>query len=158
MAWHPHSAKRERSSIDGQTGRFKQAGTSTVRESTVRKRPGRACLVSVLARHAPCPCPCPCWKPHTTARHGHGPLHQPAPGTGAVGSLRPSDLLRPFIPVTRPTIYMEGGETLASLCSFPFLSPPLALSSLLSPSLSREGRNSSPRLPGGRWSSQPHGV
>jgi len=126
------------------------------------------------------PASCPCWhgtprarararagsrtRQHGTGtarsngRHGLGPLHQPAPGTGAVGSLRPSDLLRPFIPVTRPTIYMEGGETLASLCSFPFLSPPLALSSLLSPSLSREGRNSSPRLPGGRWSSQPHGV
>ena len=76
--------------IDGQTGRFKRAGTGTVRESTVRKRLGPACRVPVLTRHAPCPCPC--WKPHTTARHGHGPLQRsarprPAPGTGAVGSL-----------------------------------------------------------------------
>jgi len=78
--------------IDGQTDRFKRAGTSTIRENTVQKRSGPACL-------------------NTTARHGHGPLQRPArprpaPSARSRHGSRwipsPSDLIRPFLLVTWP--------------------------------------------------------
>jgi hypothetical protein len=142
-------------------------GPARARYEKARSKNGPARPASCPCWHGTPPCPCPCWKPHTTARHGHGPFQRPARARPAPSARSrhesrwiPSPKRSPpSISVRYAADYIRRGRNPSStLCSFPFLSPQVALSSLLSPPLSHEGRNPSPRLPGGRRSSQPHGV